>query len=304
MTGVIADGFATVMAADSPPPPPPPPVTPLSNLDGGTYIGLFFPPSPGGADECTTSFNVKDSTGRRFALTAKHCIDGSPNGDQTTNVLVGPQQPMTITNDHTSGGSTTLLNTLRIATGVNCTPPSSPILPASPAPIVVGKAPGGDCILPSDNPRPQDGDMVALLPDSPTTVSGLVHTGHGLLPVIREETVREAYNNGDILCHIGAGSARHLKQAEHCGFLDSNKADQYGEYYFNAKGIPGDSGGPVYVYKYKKGKRVGVFAVGMTQSAGQVGRFCDSLHICTDKVGFVPLHTVLTQLGVALIQTA
>lgn len=276
--------------------------TPLPDLDGGTFIGFWH--TNAGFEECTNAFNVIRPNGQRFSLTAKHCIDGNdPNFDQRTNEQVAALQPMNITTDNVGGG-TSLTNTLRIATAMDCAPPSSPITPPSTAPIVVGTqlSPGGNCILPSDNPMPTNGDMIAFKPDSPTTVSAQVQTKQGVLPVLDSETIKQVDKKGDELCHWGAGSARNLKTPEHCGSLKSATADSAGMYFFKAKGVGGDSGGPVYVYKYnKKGKAVGVYAVGMVLSAGQV---CNRIGTCHDEIGFVPLSTILAQLGVTLATNA
>lgn len=209
---------------------PPPILQPLPNLDGGTSVGFWH--TSDAFEECTTAFNVSRPNSQRFALTAKHCIDGNDrNFDQRTNVQVAAHQPMTITTDNLNG-PTSLTNTLRIATGMDCTPPSSPIVPASPAPIVVGTqtSPGGYCVLPSDNPKPRIGDLVAFKPDAPTTVSAAVQTKHGVLPVLGVETMAPVARNGDTACHYGAGSARNLGigKAEHCGELPRPARDGAG----------------------------------------------------------------------------
>jgi hypothetical protein len=110
-----------------------------------------------------------------------------------------------------------------------------------------------------------------------------------------------------MVCLYGLGSKYKSSPPEHCGFLSGRDlrgrptATSAGTYTLSAASQPGDSGGPVYMYKYKTVRGVrGVVAVGVTLAAGSVCTGRGRLQNCRSETEFVPINDALTKLGVSL----
>jgi hypothetical protein len=243
----------------------------LPFLDAGTFIRINYYQGTTGkfslGEACTTSFNVKNASGVRYSLTAKHCIDGE-EGDQADNSTIALHQPMAI---NTSDDK------FSFARQLSCAPPT----PAA-------------CLLPPENTG-RDEDMVAWRPDT-SVPSNMVQTGylrinHGLLPVLGTAE----WQNVSQLCHFGSGTG-----GESCAPGLTGLEEWYACHkLFDCSGgiviepghcVPGDSGSPMYAYqRNSKGVPTGVRAVGLVIQG-------DAQHCA-----IIPIQRVLSELKVKLV---
>jgi hypothetical protein len=300
LTGVSVTPTGTTT---SPPPTPAPapapapgvttPIGALPYLDAGTFLHV----GPSG-QACTSGPNARDAAGHQYMLVAKHCIDGqSPGNDQTTNAWVAAASPSSITAGYATKSG--WISTANIA-DVDCTPPPDGRAGRSGAPVLSAAA---NCILPSDSPVPSTGDMAAVRIPAATHTRPRVQTRLGVQKVRGTMTIQQIDDQHRKVCHYGQGI-----HGEACGKLvdaPSHADAPNALSWTNTKAVPGDSGGPAYVYSYNnKGAVNGVFIVGLVLAGLPVDHpFYNKTYKTSWYSGFVPVQKLRTQLGVRILTT-
>jgi hypothetical protein len=114
-------------------------------------------------------------------------------------------------------------------------------------------------------------------------------------------------------CHFGHGVRQVTGHAEQCGkMLDTEPTDD-GLYRMDALGAIGDSGGPVYTYKYDaprqrdrhRSDRHHPRLPGLRRHQGTAGRrsnaLCNGSKGCGWPTAFVPMSTVQDELGAKVL---
>jgi hypothetical protein len=258
------------------------PAQTLATVDAGTFIKFLYTDSTETtwATYCTTGFGVQQG-GTRYVLGAKHCVEESMKANRPAMVTTVDDAPGERDNNR----------------------PGNYVLAAKLDCLFDTIA----CLLPQEVVAGRSNDFFAWRPDS-SVVTNKVRTGQGILPVLGVKKL-DSNRGGEVVCHYGVGSSKHLGSAEKCGknlakplreraCRDMQPDCLPGMVVVPMAGTGGDSGGPVYIYNKKK---TGVYAVGLNLAAGE---WCPSNKqdlVCKDSSLVLPIDTITSRLGVSLL---